>query len=93
MPATHTFATLCARLNRSPLYVRGLQRRFGLPIPAAAPTAARPPNHPTAKPSTDPTVPPSNRPTKCKLRAYPTRTPTRKPYLKRHTYTTRLLVP
>jgi len=27
MPATHTFATLCADLNRAPVYVRGLQRR------------------------------------------------------------------
>ena len=33
MPTTHTFANLCARLNRSPVYVRGLQRRFALPIP------------------------------------------------------------
>ena len=37
MPATHTFANLCARLNRAPVYVRGLQRRFGLPIPADSP--------------------------------------------------------
>jgi hypothetical protein len=36
MPATHTFANLCARQNRSPLYVRGLQRRYGLPIPAGS---------------------------------------------------------
>jgi hypothetical protein len=42
MPATHTFANLCARLNRAPVYVRGLQRRFGLPIPAEAPTVASP---------------------------------------------------
>jgi hypothetical protein len=37
MPATQTFANLCAHLNRSPVYVRGLQRRFGLPIPADSP--------------------------------------------------------
>ncbi len=27
-----TFAEVCSRLNRSPVYVRGLQRRFALPI-------------------------------------------------------------
>ena len=32
MPTPQTIATLCARLNRAPIYVRGLQRRFGLPI-------------------------------------------------------------
>lgn len=37
MPTTHTYAALCARLNRAPVYVRGLQRRFGLPIPAESP--------------------------------------------------------
>ncbi len=32
MPTAQTIAALCARLNRAPIYVRGLQRRFGLPI-------------------------------------------------------------
>jgi hypothetical protein len=32
MPDPRTFAALCTRLNRAPVYVRGLQRRFGLPI-------------------------------------------------------------
>ena len=41
MPNLHTFATLCNSLNRAPVYVRGLQRRFGLPIPAESPL---PPN-------------------------------------------------
>lgn len=31
-----TFTNLCNRLNRAPVYVRGLQRRFTLPIPAGA---------------------------------------------------------
>ncbi|MFZ4398021.1 MAG: hypothetical protein ACOYOU_20605 [Kiritimatiellia bacterium] len=62
MQATHTFATLCARLNRSPLYVRGLQRRFGLPIPADSPSPPRSPRLGGGN-SPDPTVPPSNCPT------------------------------
>jgi len=32
MPATHTFTIFCARLTSAPVYVRSLQRRFGLPI-------------------------------------------------------------
>ena len=32
MSTATTIASLCARLNRAPIYVRGLQRRFGLPI-------------------------------------------------------------
>ena len=35
-----TFAELCARLNRSPVYVRGLQRRFALPILEGSPYSA-----------------------------------------------------
>lgn len=42
MPTTHTFATLCARLNRAPVTIRGLQRHFGIPIPADTPTFASP---------------------------------------------------
>ena len=60
MPTHHTFANLCAHLNRAPVYVRGLQRRFGLPIPADSPTSGRPPNRPTVQPAT---VPPPDRPT------------------------------
>jgi hypothetical protein len=62
MPVTHTFATLCGRLNRAPVYVRGLQRRFGLPIPADSPS---PPRSPRLRGETShgPTVPPSDRPT------------------------------
>ena len=40
MPATHTFAIFFARLNCAPVYVRDLQRSFGLPFPAEAPTFA-----------------------------------------------------
>ena len=36
LPKTITFADMCARLNRSQLYVRGLQKRFALPVPEGA---------------------------------------------------------
>ena len=40
MPTVTTFATLCARLNRAPVNVRGLQRRFALPLLDSAAYAA-----------------------------------------------------